>query len=84
MVLEGMRRESYIFSGVLHVAVALIAYFGLPQFFRDPPEVETPIIVDLVPIGAKTNPPPKQAEEPQPEPAKPEPPEPKPAPKPEP
>jgi outer membrane biosynthesis protein TonB len=73
-----LRSESYIYSGVLHVAVALFAVFGLPQFFRDPPQPETPMVVDLVPIGLKTNPPPKQADEPQPEPAKPEPPKPEP------
>jgi outer membrane biosynthesis protein TonB len=78
-----LRRDSYIYSGVLHVVAALLAVFGLPHFFRDPPPQETPMVVDLVPIGAKTNPPPKQADEPQPEPAKSEPPKPEP-PKPEP
>lgn len=67
-----MRRESYLFSGVLHLIIASLAVFGLPQFFRDPPAVETPMVVDLVPIGIKSNPPPKQLSEPQPEPAKPE------------
>ena len=83
-----MRRESFVFSGVLHLFAALVAIFGLPIFWDEPAEMEAPIVVDLVPIGAKTNPPPKQAEAPQPEPAKPEPPkaeEPKPEPpKPEP
>src|SRR5512145_2258820 len=78
-----LRRESLIFSGVLHLALALLAIFGLPSFWNKPPEMEAPFVVDLVPIGAKTNTPPKQAEAPQPEPAKPEPPK-APEPKPEP
>ena len=78
-----MRRESFIFSGVMHVLVAVFAIFGMPAFWDKPPEVEAPFVVDLVPIGAKTNPPPKQAEAPQPEQAKPEPPK-APEPKPEP
>jgi Predicted membrane protein len=83
-----LRRDSYIYSGVLHVAIAVVAVFGLPAFWDDPPAIETPMVVDLVPLGARSNPPPRQAETPQPEPAKPEPPkaeEPKPEPpKPEP
>ncbi|MBC7950396.1 MAG: cell envelope integrity protein TolA, partial [Rhodospirillaceae bacterium] len=69
-----VKRNSYIYSGVLHVAVAAIAIFGLPNFWKPPEVVDTALVVDLVPIGLKTNPPPKQAEAPQPEPAKPEPP----------
>ena len=87
-----VKRNSYIYSGILHVAIAAIAIFGLPSLWKPPEVVETPLVVDLVPIGLKTNPPPKQAEAPQPEPAKPEPPKapepkpepPKPEPKPEP
>ncbi|WP_239988781.1 TonB C-terminal domain-containing protein [Paramagnetospirillum kuznetsovii] len=80
-----MRRESYVFSGILHLAIFLIAVFGLPQFWREPPMDETPMVVDIVPIGEKSNPPPLQDNKPQPEPqkAEPEPPKPEP-PKPEP
>jgi len=80
-----MRRDSYIFSGLLHLAIVLIAAFGLPQFWKPLPVEDAPIVVDIVPIGAKTNPPPLQDNKPQPEPQKtePEPPKPEP-PKPEP
>ena len=80
-----LRRESYVFSGLLHLALFLLAVFGLPQFWREIPMEEAPIVVDIVPIGAKTNPPPLQDNKPQPEPqkAEPEPPKPEP-PKPEP
>jgi outer membrane biosynthesis protein TonB len=80
-----LRRESYVFSGLLHLALFLLAVFGLPQFWRELPVEEAPIVVDIVPIGAKTNPPPLQDNKPQPEPQKtePEPPKPEP-PKPEP
>ncbi len=83
--MEEMRRSSYVFSGLLHLAIFLIAVFGLPQLWREPPVEETPMVVDIVPIGEKTNPPPLQDNKPQPEPqkAEPEPPKPEP-PKPEP
>ena len=77
-----MRRDSYIFSAVLHVVVALLAIFGLPMFWQQPPIEDQPIVVDVVPLGAKTNPPPLKSAESQPEPpkpqAKPEPPKPEP------
>jgi outer membrane biosynthesis protein TonB len=80
-----LRRDSYIYSGVLHLAIFLVAVFGLPQFWRDPPIEERPMVVDIVPIGEKSNPPPLKDNKPQPEPqkAEPEPPKPEP-PKPEP
>jgi outer membrane biosynthesis protein TonB len=84
-----LRRDSYVFSGLLHLAMLLLAVFGLPHFWREIPMEEAPIVVDIVPIGAKTNPPPLQDNKPQPEPQKveeqpkPEPPKPEP-PKPEP
>jgi outer membrane biosynthesis protein TonB len=80
-----LRRDSYAYSALLHLAIVLVAVFGLPQFWREPPMDETPMVVDIVPIGAKTNPPPLQDNKPQPEPqkAEPEPPKPEP-PKPEP
>jgi len=67
-----MRRDSYIFSGALHISIALLSVFGLPWFFKEPPIDDQPIVVDIVPLGEKTNPPPKQADNPQPEPPKPE------------
>ena len=68
-----MRRESFIFSGLLHILVVLVSIFGLPFLFKEPPVEDQPIVVDIVPIGEKTNPPPMKAAEPQPEPAKAEP-----------
>jgi outer membrane biosynthesis protein TonB len=85
--MDELRRSSYVFSGLLHLSLFLLAVFGLPQFWREPPMDEAPMIVDIVPIGEKTNPPPLQEDKPpQPEPqkAEPEPPKPEPAPKPEP
>ncbi|MBF0168628.1 MAG: TonB C-terminal domain-containing protein [Alphaproteobacteria bacterium] len=81
-------RLGVISSAIFHVAVILLAWFGLPNLRVTPPEPERPIIVELATIGDITNPPPapepKQGEpEPTPEPAKPEPPKPEPA-KPEP
>ncbi|MBF0270360.1 MAG: TonB C-terminal domain-containing protein [Alphaproteobacteria bacterium] len=75
-----------IYSAILHVAVILFAWFGLPQLTIAPPEPDRPIIVELAEIGDITNPPPApqlQQGEKEPEPPKPEPPKPEPA-KPEP
>lgn len=79
--MAGMQRGA-IFSGIFHLVVILLAWFGLPQLIVEPPEPERPIIVELAQIGDVTNPPPapqpqQQAEE-QPEPPKPEPPKPEP------
>jgi len=52
--------------------VALVSVFGLPLFFKDPVLDDVPMIVDIVPLGDKTNPPPLQSQS-QPEPAKPDP-----------
>ncbi|MBI5163414.1 MAG: cell envelope integrity protein TolA [Magnetospirillum sp.] len=68
-----MRRDAFIFSAAFHIAIALLSVFGLPYFFSDPIIEDQPIVVDIVPLGEKTNPPPLQAKEPQPEPPKPEP-----------
>jgi len=78
--MQEMRRSSYVFSGLLHLSLLLLAVFGLPQLWREPPVEETPMVVDIVPIGEKTNPPPLQDNKPQPEPQKAEPEPPKPAP----
>jgi len=77
-------------SAVLHVVVFLIAWFGVPELFHDV-SPETPMVVEVLPIGDFTNAPskptppqPAQAQpapkppEPKPEPPKPEPPKPPP------
>ena len=76
-----------IVSAIAHVLIFLIAWFGVPQLFHEVTP-ETPLIVEVLPIGEITNAPPKpeaQAPPPQPAPPKPEPPkppEPKPTPPP--
>lgn len=88
-------RRAALLSALLHVAVFLIAWFGVPDFFRSPPPEEKPLIVEMLPLAQITNAPPptpappKVAEapkppEPKPEPPKPEPPKVAEAPKPEP
>ncbi|MBI3706485.1 MAG: TonB C-terminal domain-containing protein [Proteobacteria bacterium] len=66
-----MRKGAFL-SGLLHVVVALIAVFGLPQFLRSAPVAEQPLVVELLPIAEKTNPPPPKQElaQPKPEPPK--------------
>jgi len=74
-----------IISGVLHVAILLFAWLGLPHVLRQPPERQ-PLVVELVEIGEETTSiaptPPAPPKPPEPEP-KPEP-QPKPAPPPQP
>lgn len=77
-----MNRSSWIASVVLHLTVVLLAWFGLPHFLREPPRPETPIVIDMVPIGEFTNPPPAQDADPQPEESKPAPEQTTPPPKP--
>lgn len=77
-------------SALLHIVVFLIAWFGVPELFHDVAP-ETPMVVEVLPIGDFTNAPskptppqPAQAQpapkppEPKPEPPKPEPPKPPP------
>ncbi|MBF0095135.1 MAG: energy transducer TonB, partial [Alphaproteobacteria bacterium] len=65
--------RSALYSALLHLAVFLIAWFGLPDLLETrPPLEEHPIIVDLVSVkvAEKTNLPPvsaQKAEEPKPE-----------------
>lgn len=82
--MSGMQRGA-LFSGIFHLTVILLAWFGLPRMIVTPPEPEKPIIIELAQIGDITNPPPAPQIQPapDPEPAKPEPPKPEP-PKPEP
>lgn len=80
-------RNGIAFSTILHVGAVLVFILGLPHLWDEPLILEQPVVVELVEIGDKTNPPPKKIETP--EPPKPEPPkeEPKPQqpePKPEP
>jgi hypothetical protein len=84
-----MHRRSYVFSALLHIAVVLLAMFGLPFLMRPPIPDNQPVVVDIVALGSKSNPPPireRRTEERHVKAAhpKPRPPEPKPAPKPEP
>ena len=80
----GSMRGGTIFSLLLHVMAVLITLFGLPFLHTQPPVIEEPLVVDLVPLGDITNPPPKQKPTPEP-PREDQKPEPKPeAPKPEP
>ena len=65
-----IRRESYIYSGLLHLFIVLLAVLGLPHLWREPPVDEEPMVVDIVQIGPKTNPPPLRDNKPQPEPQK--------------
>lgn len=68
-----MRRE-LVYSAVLHVAVALLVIFGLPHFLDDEVINQPTMIVEMVQVADKTNPPPSQA--PREEPPKPTPPKP--------
>ncbi len=65
-----------IVSAVLHVAVLLLVYFGLPEFAREMPPIDTPVPVDIVNIADITNAPPPPP--PKPEPQQQEPPRPEP------
>ncbi len=48
-----MRRGAVI-SAVLHVVVFLLAYFGLPELFRSEPDLNRPVIIEMVKIDDKT------------------------------
>jgi hypothetical protein len=85
-----MRRATLVSTGV-HIAVFLVAWFGVPQLFKPPEVRDTPLIVEVTTIAEITNAPPQQVqrppeppkEEPKPEPpAPPEPPKPAPPPPP--
>ena len=69
-----------VISAVLHVVVLLLVYFGLPDFARPLPPIDTPVPIDIVNVADITNapPPPPAKEEAKPEPPKPEPPKPEP------
>ncbi|HMA48722.1 MAG TPA: hypothetical protein VKP60_03150, partial [Magnetospirillaceae bacterium] len=61
-------------SVMLHALAVLLAVFGLPHLLTPPKEMEEPIAVEIETISDKTNPPPRQVEEPKPEEKPPEPP----------
>jgi len=81
-------RAGFFVSVLLHLAVVAASYFGLPYFLPKPVLTEEAIVVDVVEVADKSNPPPpetqpKPPEKPVPPPAAPEPPAPpEPAPKP--
>lgn len=87
--MNGSMRSGLTFSVVLHVALLVLAVFGMP-FFRTPlPDADDLIVVEMVELADKTEaPPPKAKPDPKPEPeALPEPepePEPEALPEPEP
>ena len=70
-------------SAGLHLAVMVLAFFGLPQIWSPPPVEDRPLIVEALPLAAITNAPPPRPDPPRPEPPKEEPPKAEP-PKPEP
>ncbi len=88
-------KRGIIYSVLLHLAVLIISYFGIPSFFEELPP-ENIVTVELLPVSSVTNvkpatvtqkptpkPAPQKPEPKKPEPKKPEPPKPQP-PKPEP
>ena len=52
-----MHRQSAIYSALLHVAVILIAFVGLPQFRRPLPALTPPIAIEVLTVADITNPP---------------------------
>ncbi len=57
-------------STVLHAAALLLAWFGVPSLFEDPPLAPTVVTVAMVPVAPERNLPPEPvAETPPPEPA---------------
>jgi outer membrane biosynthesis protein TonB len=65
-------RRGVTYSAVLHLAVFLFAWLGLPHFMSPPPEISEPVPVEVVTIAEKTSVP-KAEPKPQPQ-QKPEPP----------
>lgn len=57
--------RGWIYSAILHIGVALLLIYGLPVFFDKEVLDSQPVIVEMVQIAEKTNPPPlKPREEP--------------------
>ena len=70
-------RASILYSVGLHVVVIGVSIVGLPHIQKPPPVIETPIVVEVVEVAAKTNLPTQRPEPPKKKPK----PEPKPEPK---
>lgn len=66
-------QRGWVYSAILHVGVALLVIFGLPHFMDDRLVADQTMIVEMVQIAEKTNPPPSNEprEEPKPVPPKP-------------
>lgn len=66
-------QRGWVYSAVLHVGVALLLIFGLPHFMEDRLIADQTMIVEMVQIAEKTNPPPspEPREVPKPVPPKP-------------
>jgi hypothetical protein len=84
-------RRPFICSLILHLLVLVVAILGLPSLRQPPVLEEEPVVVDLVPVSEKSNPPPAaqlapkleaqkpmEPPAPKPEPPRPEPPQAKP------
>ena len=52
-----MHRQSAIFSGLLHLAIFVIAFFGLPEFRRPLLSPTQPIAIEVLTVADITNPP---------------------------
>ncbi len=48
-------RRGMTYSTILHLAVILVAFLGIPHLMRPPVEIEEPIPVEVVVIAPKTN-----------------------------
>lgn len=69
-------RRPLAYSVVLHVLVIAIVAFGLPALSPPPMVIEEPMVVDVLPLADRTNPPPTKEPAPAVEMAKPAPPRP--------
>src|ERR687893_163128 len=79
MTPRDMNQGGLAASAALHLTVAALVVFGVPNLFRKPPPQDMPIAVQLVTIAAETRATHPNPFRPQPE-AKPEPPRAEPAP----
>ncbi len=66
-------RMGFVLSLVMHVAVFVAGYVGLPALQRPPPVMDVPILVEVVEVGPITNVPPPPTKPAPPAPPKPEP-----------
>lgn len=74
-----MQRSSYAFSGLFHIGIFAVSFYGIPELRDMTPLVDRPIIVELVSVDEITNVAPKRQPKAKPAPpkAKPPPPPPK-------